>query len=83
MRSIDTFILSYAALSLSSVSLLAVMSVETIEVYLTLLAIEFFVTSELYPTPSPALSRRKTVIGIIMLAAFAGIAIGRIAEILR
>jgi hypothetical protein len=82
MRSIDSFILSYAVMSLSSVSLLAFMSVETIEVYVTVLAIEFFVASELYPTPSLALSRRKTTLGVMMLAAFALIVIVRIAEIL-
>jgi hypothetical protein len=83
MRGIDSFILSYAALSLSSVSLLAIMGVETVEIYVTVLAIEFFVASELYPTPSLALSRRKTIIGVMMLAAFAVIVIVRIVEILR
>ena len=82
MKNTDTFIIVYAALLFSTVVTLGLLSVERIDVYVALFAIEFFVASELTSPFGPAESRRKTVMGILLLAIFAGIVLERIVETL-
>ncbi len=83
MRRVDSFLITYAALTFSSVVALTLIGVETADVYVALFAIEFFVASELTPALGPSMSIRKTVVGTAMLAIFATIVLARVMEILR
>ncbi len=83
MKSTDVFLITYAALSLSTVIVLSLLSVERIDVYVALFAVEFFVVSELTSPFGPRESRRKAILGILLLAIFTGILVERIVEILR
>ncbi len=82
MKNADLFIIMYATLLFSTVVLLSLLSVERIDIYVALFAIEFFVASELTSPFRSAESRRTTVMGILLLVIFAGIVLERIAEIL-
>ena len=82
MRSLDVFILTYSALSFSTIVLLSLLGVNRIDIYVALFAIEFFVASILTSPSSPLESRRKTIMGILLLAVFVGVVIWRILEIL-
>lgn len=82
MRRLDVFILAYSALAFSSIVLLSLLGVERIDIYIALFAIEFFVASIITSPSSPFESRRKTIMGIVLLAIFAGVVIWRILEIL-
>lgn len=82
MKNTDLFIILYAALLFSTVVLLSLLSVESIDIYVALFAMEFFVASELTSPFGSAESRRKTVMGILLLVIFAGIVLERIVEIL-
>jgi len=82
MKSIDVFLIVYAALVFSTVVILSLLSVGTIDIYIALFAIEFFVASELLTPFGPAESRRKTIMGILLLAVFTVIIVERIVEIL-
>jgi hypothetical protein len=83
MKNTDAFIMMYAVLLFSTVVTLSLLNVERIDVYLALFAIEFFVASELTSPFGPSESRRKIVMGILLLAIFTGIVLQRIVEILR
>jgi hypothetical protein len=83
MRRTSMFLMVYAALLFSTVVVLSLLSVEIIEVYVALFAIEFFVASELTSPFSPAESSKKTVIEILLLAILTGIMIEKIVGILR
>jgi ABC-type thiamin/hydroxymethylpyrimidine transport system permease subunit len=61
---------------------LSLLSVERIDVYVALFAIEFFVASELTSPFGLSESRRRIVMGILLLAIFTGIVLQRIVEIL-
>jgi hypothetical protein len=82
MKNTDLFIILYGALLFSTVVALSLLAVERIDIYVALFAIEFFVASELTSPFGSAESRRKTVMGILLLLVFAGIVLERIAEIL-
>jgi hypothetical protein len=82
MRSLDVFILTYSALSFSTIVLLSLLGVNRIDIYVALFAIEFFVASIITSPSSPLESRRKTIMGIVLLAVFVGVIIWRILEIL-
>jgi hypothetical protein len=82
MKSTDVFLLTYAALAFSTVFILSILSVEMIDVYVALFAIEFFIASELISPLGGAESRRKTIISIFLLVIFTAIIIERIAQIL-
>jgi hypothetical protein len=82
MKNTDVFIITYAALLFSTVVILNLLNVERIDVYVALFAIEFFVASELNSPLGPPESRRKTVVGILLLVIFTGIVLERIVEIL-
>ena len=83
MRNTDIFLLTYGALVFSTVIVLGLLGVDRIDVYVALFIIEFFVISELTSPVGPTESRRKTIIGILMLAIITVIIVERIAEILR
>jgi hypothetical protein len=83
VKKTDSFLVTYAALSLSSVVVLSLIDVEAIDVYVALFAIEFFVASELSSGLSPTVMRRKAIIEIALLAVFAVIVLERVVEILR
>lgn len=83
MKSSDAFLMIYASLVFSTVIVLSLLSLERIDVYVALFAIEFFVASEVTSPFGPAESHRKTIIGIVLLALFTGIVAERILEILR
>jgi hypothetical protein len=82
MENTDIFLVMYAALIFSTVVVLSLLSVERIDVYVALFAIEFFVASELTSPFGHIESRRKTIIGILLLAIFTGIILERMVEIL-
>lgn len=82
MRSTNVFLVVYAALLFLTVVILSLLSVETLEVYVALFAIEFFVASELTSPFSPTESRKKTVMEILLLAILTGIMIEKIVGIL-
>ena len=82
MENTDIFLIMYAALIFSTVVILSLLSVERIDVYVALFAIEFFVASELTSPFGQTESRRKTIIGILLLAIFTGIILERMVEIL-
>jgi hypothetical protein len=82
MENTDAFIIMYAALLFSTVVILSLLSVDRIDVYVALFAIEFFVASELNSPFRPSESRRRTLVGILLLTIFTGIVIERIVEIL-
>jgi hypothetical protein len=83
MKNTDVFIIMYAALLFSTTVVLSLLNVERIDVYVALFAIEFFVVSEFTSPFGPTESRKRTVVGILLLAIFAGILLERIVEILR
>jgi hypothetical protein len=82
LRGIDSLLISYAALAFSSVVLLSLIGVNTVDVYVALFAIEFFVASELASALSHNASRRMTVMEFVLLAIFALIVLERVVEIL-
>ena len=82
MRSLDVFILTYSALAFSTIVLLSLLGVNRIDIYVALFAVEFFVASLIISPSSPLESRRKTIMGILLLAVFVGVVIWRILEIL-
>jgi hypothetical protein len=82
MENTELFIIIYAALLFSTVVILSLLGVERIDVYVALFAIEFFVASEVLSPFGATESRRKTIMGILLLAIFTGIIIERIMEIL-
>ncbi len=82
MKSTDSFLVTYAAILFSTVVILSLLSVDSVDVYIALFAIEFFATSEFTSPLGPAESRRKTILGLLLLAIFTGIVVERIVEIL-
>ena len=82
MKNTDIFLIMYATILFSTVVILSLLSVDRVDVYIALFAIEFFVTSELISPFGPAESRRKNILGLLLLAIFTGIVVERIVEIL-
>ena len=82
MKNTDTFLTLYATTLFSTVIVLSLLNVDSVDIYIALFAIEFLVTSELASPFGPAESRRKTILGIMLLAVFAAIVVERIAAIL-
>lgn len=83
MRGIDFFLISYTALAFSSTIFLSLIGVSAIDVYLALLAIEFFVATELGPKFGQAESRRLAIMASVLMAMFALIVVGRLVQILQ
>ena len=83
LRRTEAFLITYATLIFSSVVILSLLSVERLDAYVSLFAIEFFVASELTSPFGRAESRRKFIMGILLLAVFTGIIIQRVMETFR
>ncbi len=83
MTAVEVFIEGYAVAALSTVVILSFLGVGRIEIYLAFLALEFLAISEFNPTVlTHAESRRRNLIGLLLLAIFASIVIVRLLEIL-
>ena len=72
----------YAGLAFSTVVVLSILNVLSIDVYLALFAIEFFIASEVASPFDPSESRRKNIVSVVLLIVFAAIMIERIVGIL-
>jgi len=82
VRSIDSFLVTYATLAFTSVITLNLLGVETLDVYIALFVILFFVAAELAPTFSPTGSRKKVILETALLAIFVVIVTERVVQIL-
>jgi len=82
VRTIDSFLITYAALVYTSIITLSLIGVEALDVYVALSVILFFVAAELTPTFSPRNSRKKAILEVVLLAIFAVIVIERVIGIL-
>jgi len=82
MRNIDSFFLTYALLTFSTVFVLSLLDQNTLDVYLVLFVVEFFIASELNSPLTPTQSRRRTHVGMVLIIIFAAILVRRIIEIL-
>lgn len=78
----NAFLTTFAALTFSSVVVLSLMGINTLEVYVALFAIEFFVISELIPKSWQTASRRMKIIQVALIAISALIVARSIVEIL-
>jgi hypothetical protein len=83
MRSVDTFLIQYAALTFLTVTILAILGVDSIDIYAALLIIEFLVASELSSYLTAAESTRRNIVAVALLLIFAGIITVRIINILQ
>lgn len=83
MKNIDFFLIVYAALAFSSVTVLTLIGVDTVDVYLALFAIEFSVAVELSPRLNPMISSRMKIMQTIMIALFAMVVVARAIQVLR
>lgn len=83
MRSVDWFLLQYAALVFSTVTLLSMLGLDSIDIYVALFIIEFFVVSQLSSPLIGLESTRRNVVAIVLLLVFAGIVAIRIIKILQ
>jgi hypothetical protein len=78
MKNTDSFLISYAATVFSTITILSLLRVTDIEVYVALIALEFFIVSELMSPGAQWLSRRRMVVGIVLVVFFVAIMFGRI-----
>ncbi len=83
MRNAEFFMFLYAALAFSTAVILAILNVQTIDIYLALFALEFFIASELAPPLAPPESQRKDIMSVVLLVVFAAVMIERMIVILR
>jgi hypothetical protein len=82
MRTIDSFLITYATLVFTSVITLTLIDVETLDVYIALFVILFFVAAELTPTFSPTGSRKKVILETTLLAILVVTVTERLVQIL-
>jgi hypothetical protein len=82
VRSIDSFLVTYATLAFTSAITLSLIGMETLDVYIALFVILFFVAAELTPIFSPTGSRKKVILEATLLAIFVVIVIERVVQIL-
>lgn len=83
MTTMPLFVVAYGITALSTVVVLSFLGVGRIEIYLAFLTLEFLAISEFNLMPlTRSESQRKNVIGILLLAIFAGIVIVRLIQIL-
>jgi hypothetical protein len=82
VRTIDSFLITYATLAFTSVITLSLIGVETLDVYIALFVILSFVVAELTPTFSPKDSRKKAILEAMLLAIFVVIVTERVIQIL-
>jgi hypothetical protein len=82
VKSIDSFLITYAALAFGSVIALSLIDVEMFDIYVALLVIFFFVSAELTPAIGSRNSRREVILEVVLLAVFGVIVIERLLAIL-
>ena len=78
MENNEIFILVYGALMFATVVILSLFGLEVIDIYLGLFALELFITSELTAPLVRAESRKRMVMGIVMIVIFIGAILKRI-----
>lgn len=78
MKTPDSLLIPYAATVFSTITILSLLRVTDIEVYVALIAVEFFIVSELVSPGGQWLSRRRMVVGIMLVVFFVAIMFGRI-----
>lgn len=83
MRPIYIFLITYASTVFLTVIALTFLSVDRIDIYAVMFAIEFFIVSEVTAPFRPRESRRKNIIAALLITIFTGIILERILEILR
>ena len=74
----ETFILVDGAVMFATVVILSSFGLEIIDIYLGLFALELLVTSELTAPLVPVESRKRMVVGIVMIVIFIGAILKRI-----
>jgi hypothetical protein len=74
----EVFILVDGGLMFATVVILSLFGLEIIDIYLGLFALELFLTSEFTAPLVPAESRRRMVVGIVMIVIFIGAILKRI-----
>lgn len=82
IQKIDTFLVSYACLIVSTVVILSYLDVGQIDVYITGFAIEYFIIILATAPHHPEESRRQQIIGIVLLVIFIGIVIERVLQLI-
>lgn len=82
MEKNETFILTYGALMFATVVILSMFGLEVVDIYLGLFALELFITSELTTPLDRAESRKRMVVGVVMVVIFIGAILKRIVSLL-
>ena len=82
MKNVILFLIAYATLIFSTVFGLSLLGEESIDVYMALFVVEFFITSELTSPFTPTQYRRIKILGMLMIVLFVGIVVERIVDIL-
>ena len=82
MESNEIFILLYGALMFATVVILSLFGLEVIDIYLGLFALELFLASEFTAPLAGAQSRKRMVMGIVMIVIFIGAILKRIMSLL-
>jgi len=83
MRSVDSFLLQYAALVFATVTILSMVGVNSMDIYTALFVIEFALASELSSPVTPAESTRRGIVLVVLLVTFAVIITVRIINIIQ
>lgn len=78
MENNEVFVLVYGGLMFATVVTLSLFGLEIIDIYLGLFALELFVTSEVTAPLSHEESRKRMVVGIVMIVIFIGAILKRI-----
>jgi uncharacterized membrane protein len=83
LEKIELLLLIYGALIFYTVFILSYLSVSRFDLYMTAFAIEFFLCVIATAPYTSAETRRQMIVGIALLAVFAGVAAVQILAILR
>ena len=82
IQKIETFLVAYASLIVSTVVVLSYLNVDQVDIYVAGFAIEYFVVILATAPYNPEESRRQRLIGIMLLVIFTGIVIERVLQLL-
>jgi len=83
LESNETFILLDGTLMFATVVILSIFGIETIDIYLALFALELFITSEITTPLESTESRKRMMLGIVMIVIFMGAILKRILVLFR
>jgi hypothetical protein len=83
LEKIELLLLIYATLVFYTVFLLSYLDVSRLDLYMTAFVVEFFVGVIVTAPYTSAETRRQMVVGVALLAVFAGVALEQILVILR